>query len=322
MAPRGPTAYFIFAGEHRAAIHEEIAAQNNGKASVALVGKAIGVKWNQLTDEQKQKYKDLAAEKARELKGKAITRSRYIHIVNHRYLIPHLIVFFGSEQAAAAAGDGEEGEEEAAAGTSGGPPPQPFGFPLSLIKKIATMDPDVDRIAADATKALSKATALFVELLATKAINHATQLKRKNFKFSDIEAVAKRDRRMVDMGLPELFEKDKAFEEVRTKAAEEGQPKRGGRKAAGEGGDGEEQQKKKMRPLTDFFKGGGAGGEGANEVERDEEDEEGAEVEDEGVVEEIEIEEIAEEGEEAVVIEEEEDDDDDDDDEDILDDSD
>ena len=72
MAPRAPTAYFIFAGEHRANIHAEIAATNNGKASVALVGKAIGEKWKELTEEQKQSYKDQAAEKARELKGEYI----------------------------------------------------------------------------------------------------------------------------------------------------------------------------------------------------------------------------------------------------------
>jgi len=74
MAPRAPTAYFIFAGEHRANIYAEIAAANNGKASVALVGKAIGEKWKELTEEQKQSYKDQAAQKARELKGKEIKR--------------------------------------------------------------------------------------------------------------------------------------------------------------------------------------------------------------------------------------------------------
>ncbi len=69
MPPRAPTAYFIFAGEVRDAVREEIAATNGGKASVALVGKAVGERWKALTDEQKQHYKDIAAEKAREVKG-------------------------------------------------------------------------------------------------------------------------------------------------------------------------------------------------------------------------------------------------------------
>lgn len=69
MAPRAPTAYFLFAAEVRDAVREEIAAANGGKAGVAAVGKAVGERWKALTDEQKQHYKDVAADKARELKG-------------------------------------------------------------------------------------------------------------------------------------------------------------------------------------------------------------------------------------------------------------
>ena len=188
---------------------------------------------------------------------------------------------FVAEQAAAeaaAGGNGGEGDEEGGAGPNSAPALTPFVFPTSLIKKIACMDPDVDRMAADATRALSKATALFVELLATKALNHATHLKRKNFKFSDIEAVGKKDRRMVDMGLPEMFEKDKAFEEVRNRVAQEGQSRKIGKKAGAEGADGEEQQQKKMRPLTDFFKAGGSGSAAAVVEDADEEEDAAAEI--------------------------------------------
>jgi hypothetical protein len=69
MAPRGPTAYFLFAGEVREQVREEIAAVNDGKAGVAAVGKAIGQKWNALSDEEKQTYKDRAAQTSKELKG-------------------------------------------------------------------------------------------------------------------------------------------------------------------------------------------------------------------------------------------------------------
>ena len=67
--PRGPTAYFLFAGEQREAVQQEIAAANEGKAGVAAVGKAIGQRWGQLTDDEKQGYKDRAAQKTAELKG-------------------------------------------------------------------------------------------------------------------------------------------------------------------------------------------------------------------------------------------------------------
>lgn len=65
MPPKALSAYFIFAGEVRQTIHDEIAATNDGKASVALVGKAIGERWKQLSDEEKKRYQD----KAKELKG-------------------------------------------------------------------------------------------------------------------------------------------------------------------------------------------------------------------------------------------------------------
>jgi histone H3/H4 len=193
-----------------------------------------------------------------------------------------------------AGGGDNEGEDAAEAGPSSGPtPPLPFGFPLSLVKKIACMDPDVDRMAGDAVKVLSKATALFVELLATKSYTLATTLKRKNFKYSDIEAVAKKDRRLGDMGLAEMFEKDAAFEEVRTKIAEEAQNKlaggssgRGRKKAVtteegGEGG-GEKKKQRKEKPLTAFFGAKPAAGNENNEEEvqvaEDEEEEEEAAV--------------------------------------------
>ncbi len=73
MAKRAPTAYFLFAADHRAAIQQEVSEANGGKASVALVGKVIGEKWHQLSDEERQRYKDLAAQKAQELKGQFIS---------------------------------------------------------------------------------------------------------------------------------------------------------------------------------------------------------------------------------------------------------
>jgi hypothetical protein len=114
------------------------------------------------------------------------------------------------------------------------------------------MDPDVDRLSADGVRALAKATSLFLGLLAAKSLDHARGLKRKNFKFSDIEAVARRDRRMGDMGLAELLADDAAFAEVHERAAG------GGEDAAAAPGvprkaTAQEEAAKKTRPLTAFF---------------------------------------------------------------------
>ena len=75
MAPRAPTAYFIFMAEVRKEISEEVAAENDGKAPVGKVGKAIGARWNQMTDEEKRRFKDIAAEKAKEIKGTRFTKA-------------------------------------------------------------------------------------------------------------------------------------------------------------------------------------------------------------------------------------------------------
>lgn len=195
---------------------------------------------------------------------------------------PHGPLPRSAEQAAAGVDDGAVAEEGAAAPSSSGPAPPPFGLPTSLVKKIATMDPEVDRMGADAVRAVAKATALFVQALAAKALATAAGQKRKNFKFSDIEMAAKRDRRLVDVGLPELFGKDAAFAEVRARAAEEEERKaRGGKKGAaeaeGEGGgaEGGPPRKKQARPLTDFF-GGAAAAKDADSEEAPMEEDAGA----------------------------------------------
>eukprot|EP00887_Chlorella_sp_A99_P005767 scaffold1.g5767.t1 len=204
--PRGPSAYMLFANEQRAAVAAELKAAG-GKAGVGEVGKAMGERWGALTDEDKQRYKDLAVQKAAERQEQL-------------------------EAAAAAAVEaggspGSEGGEARAAeapheGEAGaGAAPPPFGLPTSLVKKIAMVDPDVSRISADAVRALAKATELFVGGLALKALDHAVAAKRKNFKFEDVAAVARRDRRCMDMGLPDVLARDPAFAPVHEHAAEE-----------------------------------------------------------------------------------------------------
>ena len=70
--PRGPTAYFIFADEKRDTVKQAIQeAAPDGKAGVAAVGKAIGELWGKLSDEEKQGYKYLAAQRGAALQGES-----------------------------------------------------------------------------------------------------------------------------------------------------------------------------------------------------------------------------------------------------------
>lgn len=96
----------------------------------------------------------------------------------------------------------------------GGGSAPPFGLPTSLVKRIITVDPDVQRISADGVRSIAKATELFLQLLAAQSFRQAALLKRKNLKFQDIQTVAGKDRRLTDLGLNEFLATDSVFAEV------------------------------------------------------------------------------------------------------------
>jgi hypothetical protein len=70
---KGPTAYFVFSEENRAEVHTELLKDQpeGAKVSVAVVAKALGERWKALADEDKQKYKDIAAKKKAEAEERA-----------------------------------------------------------------------------------------------------------------------------------------------------------------------------------------------------------------------------------------------------------
>ncbi|KAK9820321.1 hypothetical protein WJX72_008959 [[Myrmecia] bisecta] len=56
MAKRAPTAYFVFLEQNRESTRAEVVAAASGeKVSVAVVAKALGEKWRQLSEEEKAK---------------------------------------------------------------------------------------------------------------------------------------------------------------------------------------------------------------------------------------------------------------------------
>ena len=58
------------------------------------------------------------------------------------------------------------------------------------------VDGEVKRVSADAVRAIAKATELFVQQLAARALQHAQASKRKNFRAPDVAHLAGRDRRV------------------------------------------------------------------------------------------------------------------------------
>lgn len=226
MSKRGPTAYFLFADDVRANVTAEIR-ERDGKVNVAAIGKAIGVLWKELTEEERQNYKDNAAEKSREIKER-----------------------LAAEQAER--GDAQEDDQQdGAAPSTSAPTGPPFGFPTSLVKRIMCIDPDVSRVSADAIRATSKATELFLQLLATKCGKVASSQKRRTLRFNDVEAASKKDRRLVDMGLNDLLANDKVFDDIKAKIEEENQNRLANTHSKKGQVDGE--KNKGMKSLTSFF---------------------------------------------------------------------
>lgn len=76
------------------------------------------------------------------------------------------------------------------------------------------MDDEVARVGAEGLRAVAAAAEAFLGLLASKALSRAGGDKRKNFRFDDLLAVAKQDRRLGVMGLSDVLQRDPAFEEA------------------------------------------------------------------------------------------------------------
>ena len=216
---RAPSAYFVFANEQRACTKEELqAAAEDGKApSVAKVAKSIGQKWRVLGEAGQQPYKDKAAVLAAE--------------------------------AAAAAANEDETEENSqpadaqdATDTADDEIP---GLPLTSVKRIMCTDEDVARVSGDCVKAVASLTELFLQLLASRAQAKAKQQKRSTIKFCDVQHAAMADKRMVEMGLKDMFAYEALFADARD--GKENQPVHkavANSKADIPAG----------RPITDFFK--------------------------------------------------------------------
>eukprot|EP00889_Picochlorum_renovo_P005069 jgi/Picre1/32099/NNA_007447.t1 len=232
---RGPTAYFIFTGEQRPHVREKLLAERGGdKVSVADVAKEIGARWRQLSDDEKQKYKDAAAAAAA-----------------------------AANVDPSSSKDGDKGSAKK---------DQRAMLPLSLVKKVICRDEEVKRVSGDAVRVIAEATGMFIGLLATRSLEYAKAQKRKNFKFSDIEAAARSDSRMKEIGLPISFEQEDVFVEMKKRRVDGsgGGGGGGGRKRKESGGGAG-----KGKTLHSFFAPRAAPAEREEELVEEEENEDG-----------------------------------------------
>lgn len=219
-AKRAPSAYFDFANEQRAATKEELVAfVTDGKApSVADVAKSIGRKWRELGEPGQQVYKDKAALLAADIAAAA------------------------TDDTAADTDSQANGNPETAEADNDEVP----GLPLTSVKRIMCTDEDVARVSGDCVKSMAKATEMFLELLASRGYAQAKRHKRSTIKFCDIHLASIADKRLVDMGLKDMFELEALFADARSDGKENLTAAKKTSKAATD--------TPAARPITDFFK--------------------------------------------------------------------
>jgi histone H3/H4 len=180
------SAYFIFSNAMRQSIKEELLKEKE-KVSMGEVAKAIGARWKALGEEERAAYQEMAAAE----------KEAYAKALEERGDVAECE---GTVADDAGAGNGEEtkeGKRTAAAHSM---------LPLSMVKKLATSDEDVKRVSGDALKLITEATGLFLGSLAAASMEVALSKKKKNFKLEDMIEAAKKDSRLVDMGLGSAFE--------------------------------------------------------------------------------------------------------------------
>eukprot|EP00192_Tetraselmis_astigmatica_P021449 CAMPEP_0117649402 /NCGR_PEP_ID=MMETSP0804-20121206/952_1 /TAXON_ID=1074897 /ORGANISM="Tetraselmis astigmatica, Strain CCMP880" /LENGTH=301 /DNA_ID=CAMNT_0005455135 /DNA_START=57 /DNA_END=962 /DNA_ORIENTATION=+ len=216
---RGPTAYFIFMEEHRAALQQELKATAGDKTEtigVAAVAKALGERWRNLSAEDKEKYSNAACEKTKEL-----------------------------QEAAAAAG--KENTECMPAETASVP-----SLPLGTVKRIMSFDDDFTRVTGDGLKHVALAADLFVTLLAQKAAKQAARQKKRTVRFTDVLSASRAEKRL--RPITELLAMDPGFAGQRGEVGDAG---RSDKEADKEGELALQKGQKEdasSRRITDFFR--------------------------------------------------------------------
>lgn len=195
------TAYFAFSNDHRAAVRQDLeTTAEEGKVSVAQVAKSLGHKWAELSEEEKQRWKNVAKERTEAL---ATARADA-----------------AEECGATTGGNGEQAGSGGVGASCRAAASKPAGFPASIVKRIMCLDEDVDRISGVALKAVSKAAELYLSQMAERSMAVAVRAKRKTLKFSDIQQSARRDKRMGEMGLQDILAFSTVFSEARGEGCE------------------------------------------------------------------------------------------------------
>ena len=196
---RRPSAYIVFTTENRESAKKELNEKGNLKPGMGDIAKLISGRWKNLTEEEKQKFKE-KCEKEFDEKEERERNERADEKKD----------FEDKDKK----DDGDDDEEEDDAMKDGMTEAErlvqqtqmqsmmnqdkdgnSLSLPLSRVKRIMKLDKSVKVASGDATKLITKATELFCEMLTQSALGSMKLGKRKTIKYLDVErAVLKKQK--------------------------------------------------------------------------------------------------------------------------------
>lgn len=135
-------------------------------------------------------------------------------------------------------------------------------FPLTKVKRIIKLDPDIKLVSRGAVEGIARATEFFLESLAAASFSVMTSNKRKSIRFEDICSAIKKDRRFDDcIGTSlECLRRKESASETGDRDVGELSHQEGGRPLSGSSGSKTKKIKKSLPPppgsrcITDCFK--------------------------------------------------------------------
>ncbi|KXZ44281.1 hypothetical protein GPECTOR_70g512 [Gonium pectorale] len=167
MAP--PSAYMLFCNENREAARQKLASEGHEKMPVTMVAKELGQMWKALNDEDRAKFRARAEELLKQWKQEH------------------------PEQ------PGEQDAEGGAAAPAGAQ--LPTTLPASWVRRVVSLDHEVNRCTGEALMALSAAADVFLTAVCAKATAAAAGAKRRTVRLDDVDRCVRGDKRLVAVGL-------------------------------------------------------------------------------------------------------------------------
>jgi len=197
---RRPSAYISFSTQNRESVKRELAEKGNLKPGMGDIAKLISQRWNGLSEEEKQKFKE-KCEREFDEKEEREREERREDKDEKKNADENDMDDDDDEGNAARGEDGLTEAERLVQQTqmqsmmNQDKDGNSLSLPLSRVKRIMKLDKSVKVASGDATKLITKATELFCEMLTQNALGSMKLGKRKTIKYLDVErAVLKKQK--------------------------------------------------------------------------------------------------------------------------------